>query len=137
MVDIYALQKHFGEFSSSQLQKIYPTVVRLQLHLPNMHLVHYNSMQRVPNIVTDECNSRTMLTEFFKVYEMGEESVKYLYVEFLEHYWWDSKNKTWVKRKKRHQVVGRIYAASPGEGERFFLRVLLNHVPGPKSFLHL
>lgn len=30
-----------------------------------------------------------------------------------------------------------IYVASPSEGERFFLRILLNHVRAPKSFSDL
>ena len=41
--------------------------------------------------------------------------------------------KYWKPREKFHQV-GRIVSANPAEGERYFLRVLLNHVPGSKSF---
>ncbi|CAN6585852.1 unnamed protein product [Malus baccata var. baccata] len=33
-----------------------------------------------------------------------------------------------------HKVIGRIYAVSPNEGEKFYLRILLNHVRGPTSF---
>ena len=31
-------------------------------------------------------------------------------------------------------MVGRIYGANPIEGERYYLRLLLNHVRSPKSF---
>ena len=31
-------------------------------------------------------------------------------------------------------MIGRIYSAHPGEGERFYLRILLNHVIGCSSF---
>ncbi|XP_022854997.1 uncharacterized protein LOC111376280 [Olea europaea var. sylvestris] len=34
-------------------------------------------------------------------------------------------------------VVGRIVSASPGEGERYYLRILLNHIRGPLSFKSL
>ena len=31
-------------------------------------------------------------------------------------------------------MIGRVYSAHPGEGERFYLRMLLNHVTGCTSF---
>ena len=31
-------------------------------------------------------------------------------------------------------MIGRVYSAHPGEGERFFLRMLLNHVTGCTSY---
>ena len=31
-------------------------------------------------------------------------------------------------------MIGRIITASPNEGERYFLQLLLNHVRGPKSY---
>ena len=31
-------------------------------------------------------------------------------------------------------MIGRVYSAHPGEGERFFLRMLLNHVIGCTSY---
>lgn len=31
-------------------------------------------------------------------------------------------------------MIGRVNTANPKEGERYFLRLLLNHVRGPKSF---
>ncbi|CAN6580175.1 unnamed protein product [Malus baccata var. baccata] len=38
------------------------------------------------------------------------------------------------ERMNNHKVIGRIYAVSPNEGEKFYLRILLNHVRGPTSF---
>ncbi|KAK4385560.1 hypothetical protein Sango_2680000 [Sesamum angolense] len=42
--------------------------------------------------------------------------------------------KDWVARTSQNKVIGRIYIVFPYEGERFFLRILLNHVKGPRSF---
>ncbi|KAL6207830.1 hypothetical protein ACLB2K_018783 [Fragaria x ananassa] len=47
---------------------------------------------------------------------------------------WDDKNKAWKERQTNQKVIGRIYTVSPSEGEKFYLRVLLNHVRGPKSY---
>ncbi|XP_022841953.1 uncharacterized protein LOC111365646 [Olea europaea var. sylvestris] len=44
--------------------------------------------------------------------------------------------RVWSPRKKQN-VIGRIVVANLFEGERYFLRVLLNHVKGPKSFQDL
>lgn len=39
-----------------------------------------------------------------------------------------------VEKKNISLVIGRIYSASPNEGERFYERMLLTHVRAPKSF---
>lgn len=39
----------------------------------------------------------------------------------------------WQERKVK-EVVGRIVTANPIEGERYYLRMLLCHIPGPKSY---
>ena len=42
-------------------------------------------------------------------------------------------------RKRKNSVfqVGRVISAHPAEGERYFLRVLLNNVAGATSYEHL
>ncbi|KAL6870841.1 hypothetical protein ACP4OV_014689 [Aristida adscensionis] len=59
-----------------------------------------------------------------------------LYKDFPEHYTWNTKDGKFWKRKEREYIipVGRIVQAHPGEGERYYLRVLLNHVAGATSF---
>ena len=32
-------------------------------------------------------------------------------------------------------MIGRMYAAHPGEGERYYMRMLLNHVTGCTSYV--
>ncbi|XP_075112513.1 uncharacterized protein LOC142182255 [Nicotiana tabacum] len=48
----------------------------------------------------------------------------------------DKQGKIWTKRKTR-SVIGRIATANRREGERYYLRLLLNHVRGPLSFKDL
>ena len=57
-------------------------------------------------------------------------------MEFPEHYTWSKSTKSWSRRKRQFQI-GRLVYAYPSEGERFYLRVLLNHVRGPTSFISI
>ncbi|KAL0284781.1 UNVERIFIED_CONTAM: ATP-dependent DNA helicase PIF6 [Sesamum angustifolium] len=58
----------------------------------------------------------------------------YLYKDFPKYYRWLPSERKWLKRSTTQKVIGRVYAVAPSEGERFYLRLLLNHVTGPKSF---
>ncbi|XP_073152070.1 uncharacterized protein [Henckelia pumila] len=78
-----------------------------------------------------------MLTEFFKMNCDSQLTGKYLYQEFPQYYTWIKAGKKWIRRRSNNKVVGRVYVVSPSEGERFYLRVLLNHVRGPRSFEEL
>ncbi|XP_022848336.1 uncharacterized protein LOC111370722 [Olea europaea var. sylvestris] len=59
-----------------------------------------------------------------------------LYKDFPTYFVWNIYFRVWSPRKKQN-VIGRIVAANPSEDERYFLKVLLNHVKGPKSFQDL
>ncbi|KAL6183772.1 hypothetical protein ACLB2K_045183 [Fragaria x ananassa] len=98
--------------------------------------VSYNK-RSVEDILDDDRPKMSMLTEFFTLNQSEENAMAYLYREIPEHYRWDKDTKKWVKRIRNWKVIGRIYSVSPSEGEKFYLRVLLNHVRGPKSFLDL
>jgi ATP-dependent DNA helicase PIF1 len=63
-----------------------------------------------------------------------------LYPDFPEFYTWNSEGgeKFWNKRKKANMFqVKRIIQAHPAEGERYYLRILLNNVAGARSFKEL
>ncbi|XP_021808472.1 uncharacterized protein LOC110752178 [Prunus avium] len=83
------------------INRIYPTVERLQIHLPNMHQVRFQSDQTIANILTDERLNKTMLTEFFTLNRNDVEARRYLYREIPEHYRWIRSGRLWSKRKNR------------------------------------
>ncbi|XP_028086186.1 uncharacterized protein LOC114287103 [Camellia sinensis] len=78
-----------------------------------------------------------MLTQFFQLNVDDETTNWYLYREIPQHYKWCNSAKIWQLRLNHQRVIGRIYTISPSEGERFYLRILLNHIRRPKSFDHL
>lgn len=79
-----------------------------------------------------------MLTQFFWMNANHEKAKqqKLLYANFPEEYVWDYQSRTWHERKQQ-EVIGRIITANPKEGDRYYLRLLLTHVPGPTSFAYL
>ncbi|XP_062014500.1 uncharacterized protein LOC133731039 [Rosa rugosa] len=116
------------------MNRMYPSVERLQIHLPDRQNVFFNAYERVTNILANDRNSMTMLTEFFTKNKYHESARQYLYREFPERFRWIDNQRTWEERQNNQKVIGRIYTVSPSEGEKFYLRVLLNHVRGPTSY---
>ena len=58
------------------------------------------------------------------------------YHEIPQHYVWNQSQHQWTKRK-RGRCIGRLYTTNPSQGERHYLRILLHHIPGAKSFENL
>ncbi|XP_048502683.2 uncharacterized protein LOC104896527 [Beta vulgaris subsp. vulgaris] len=127
----------FWKIYKFPLTRMYPSVDRLQVHLPNMHQVRFEENCLISDVLEDPRNSRTMLTQFFKINEIDPGARRFLYREFPEHYRWIKSRCEWQIRRSNQRVIGRLYVASPLEGERFYMRLLLNHVRGPQSFEHL
>ncbi|XP_028092146.1 uncharacterized protein LOC114292392 [Camellia sinensis] len=119
------------------MTKMTPSVECLQIHLLNKQQVRFYTFQDITNVLGDEYYSRTMLTQFFQLNVDNETVNRYLYREIPQHHRWCNNAKIWQLRLNHQRVIGRIYTVSPLEGERFYLRILLNHIRGPKSFDHL
>ncbi|KAG0618503.1 hypothetical protein M758_4G069300 [Ceratodon purpureus] len=108
-------------------------VVRLHLHLPGMHRVIFNTRDDPLTILNRGQVQRTRLTEFFRMCATDENARRLTYQEFPQHYVWKQHESTW-KIHERGFAIGRLYFARPAEGERFYLRLLLTNIAGPRSF---
>ena len=49
----------------------------------------------------------------------------------------DSTKSTWEPRQRGNKIIGRMYAVSPAEVEKYHLRLLLLNVKGATSFIDL
>ena len=65
--------------------------------------------------------------------QIDEEARNLTYAEFPTKFVWHKDVKQW-RRRKSGKCIGRIYNAHPTSGERFYLRLLLNVVRGPRSY---
>nr|GEV12946.1 ATP-dependent DNA helicase PIF1-like [Tanacetum cinerariifolium] len=88
------------------------------------------------DILEKERNKRSMLTAFFELNQTDTEAGQYLYKDILKFYTWNKSTRKW-NRRKQGKMRGRMVSANPVEGERFYLRVLLQHVKGPTGFDYL
>ncbi|XP_020271151.1 uncharacterized protein LOC109846336 [Asparagus officinalis] len=129
-------QEAFWRMYEFKMNETTPPVISLQLHLPDKQSICYWQHRDLRDVIGSERSSKTMLTEFFTKCTTTENARKFLYVEFPEHYVWSNQAKIWSDRKHK-LVIGRINAANPKEGERYYLRLLLNHVRGPTSWEYL
>ncbi|KAL6893835.1 hypothetical protein ACP4OV_007933 [Aristida adscensionis] len=117
------------------LSKNSPPVLQLQLHLAGMHMVSFQPHQDIKKVVNREGVEKSMLTAYFEANRLDPHARGILYRDFPEHYTWQAnEGKYWKRRVQKKIQVGRIVSAHPAEGERYYLRVILNHVTGATSF---
>jgi len=79
---------------------VYPAVLQLQLHLPDMQSVTYNEEENLEDVVNRPGSNRTTLTEYFSKNREDRTTRKILYREFTEHYRWIKEKKVWQIRKQ-------------------------------------
>ena len=112
-----------------------PPVVPLHVHLHKQQFVNFEE-----NCSSDEIaaalrkKAQTTLTEFYKfntiAKQKGEQTI--LYKHMPEHNTWNEPSKSWKKRVQEDKfAIGRLHTVHPTDTERFHLRLLLCHVPGP------
>ncbi|KAI5406569.1 uncharacterized protein LOC127079922 [Lathyrus oleraceus] len=91
------------------LYRLYPSVERLQIHLPNRHQVRFYDHQQIADVLNNERNSKTMLTQFFALNLRDPQARKYMYREIPEHYCWNKPDMEWHHRWSTRKIIGRIY----------------------------
>jgi ATP-dependent DNA helicase PIF1 len=100
-------------------------------------MVSFHVRNKIERVLKKPRIEESMLTEWFNYNYHHPEAREILYRDFPQYYTWNVKDKCWQPRKNSAYQVGRLVSANPAEGERYFLRVLLNHVPGATSWRHL
>jgi hypothetical protein len=116
------------------MHRQFPSITRLAVHLENEQIVYFDEDDEEENIEEILNNSKkTTLTEWFNMNLQHPESKHLKYMNFPDEYVWNKSSKTWSKRTQKYSV-GRMYFVPPNAGERYYLRLLLTHVPGATSF---
>jgi hypothetical protein len=127
---------HIFEFS---MHNEYPSVTRLPVHLENQQLIYYNEDEDLDAVVERGAQRHTALTAWFlKSRDANDlEARRILYQDFPKRYSYNKKTQKWEKCIQSGPAIGRMHFASPNQGERFYLRLLLTVVSGAQSFADL
>ena len=113
----------------------WPPVQHLPVYLPGQHPVYFSSDLTASQLADKAERARSMLMAFFLYNEQFTDGRSYLYADFPAHFTWKAKTGTWAKRKRLEGLtIGRMYHCNPISGERYYLRLLLTTVQGPRSF---
>lgn len=116
----------------------YPTVTRLDIHLPGEQMVTFNGNMTQQQLIQRRQSSErgTKLMAFFDLCDGDDQAKTMKYNEIPTRYTWNATHRKWNARTRPpyQDVVSRIYTASISNMELYSLRLLLLSVPGPTSF---
>ena len=135
-----------------EMRGIWPNVVRLPLHLDGMQVVRYTGDADMHDIAEDD-GPKTKLLAWFDANAASAAGRQLLYHDFPKRFWWKKERGQpafWQLRRTETRTIGRIFvfvsqkspkfsnlSAMPGEGERYYLRLCLLHIPGAQSYADL
>ena len=118
------------------------TIYRMSLHLPNDQLITFR-MPVNEEHVRIQAGRNTMLTGWFELNRNDPLANPYTYLEIGTHYVWNASARaergilarTWTPRQRGgNTIISRLYTINPRMGELYFLRILLHHVRGCRSY---
>ena len=131
-----------------------PSVEKLMIHLEGQQNALFSAANLTKQQLEEiaEKNKTSQLMKFFEHNAKQKPDEKlYTYDQILRHWRWEKTSKSFIKRKQdvtkmaldyedqehaKSNQIGRIpiITLNPHTRELFFLRLLLHHVVGPKSF---
>jgi hypothetical protein len=115
---------------SFSLHDEYPKHQRLSIHFKDEECVYFEETDIIEE-VANRPKKYTTLTGWFELNEKEASARGLLYTQLPEQYVWVTTDMYWKPRERNfNSVIGRIYAISPRETEKYYLRMLLYHVRG-------
>ncbi|XP_076069778.1 uncharacterized protein LOC143041656 [Oratosquilla oratoria] len=111
----------------------YPPVMNLDLHLKDENEVFFNADSSKADI-KKKANRDTQLTAFIKLCSVNEYAATLTYNEVAAYFKYSIPKSCWEERKGNTHAIGRIRAVMNKTVELFYMRMLLTHKRGPKSF---
>jgi len=89
---------------SFKLSATYPSVNRLDIHLPNQHNITFSEDELLEDVISRGADSRSMLTGYFERNAIDPASRHLKYSDFPQHYTWHTRTKEWRPCQKRSAI---------------------------------
>ncbi|CAN7053526.1 unnamed protein product [Brassica rapa subsp. trilocularis] len=115
------------------IHKRKPSVEKLIIHLEGEHNITIKSTDNLGRVIRKPGIEKTMFTEWMVLCRRSEFARTLTYVQIPEYFVWNNTTKVWSERKKG-KTIGRIVAVHPSAGDRYYLRILINKIKGPRSY---
>ncbi|CAF2107137.1 BnaC08g47210D [Brassica napus] len=115
------------------IHKRKPSVEKLIIHLEDEHNITVKSTDNLGRVIHKPGIEKTMFTEWIVLCRRSEFARTLTYVQIPEYFVWNNSAKVWTKRKKG-KTIGRVVTVHPSAGDRYYLRVLINKIKGPRSY---
>lgn len=120
-----------------KLHQEWPSVERLDLHLPHHNIVVFNPMDDEDDIRDQLPAASSKLMQWFVLNQQDVAARIYRYVDLPEHYVWNVQSRIWQKRLRRNIKIGRLPSVNGNNLELNALRLILNVARGAQSFIDL
>ena len=113
----------------------FPHVQRLHVHLEDDQIVHFHDDDALREAANRPRRETTLTSWFHANAEYPEIARDTRYHDLPWRFVWDVSSRHWRPRVRGHgDTIGRMNSATPREGERFCLRLLLPTVTGATSY---
>ncbi|GJT94681.1 putative PIF1 DNA helicase/replication protein A1-like protein [Tanacetum coccineum] len=111
-------------------------VERLPYHEEGSNRVYFRDDDDVENVLERATNAMSKFTGWMRANVIYPEGRHLLYADYPTKFTWHASDKEW-RPHKSGMSIGRIYYVPPSMGEIYYLRMLLNHVPGATSYIFI
>ncbi|XP_052620975.1 uncharacterized protein LOC122194741 [Lactuca sativa] len=112
-----------------------PPVQVLAVHLDGMQPTIFKENSQLSSLIDIPGFGVTTLTEWLHNNQRDGRGIDLTYNDYPSKYSWDTKDKRWIHRTTTtNTTIGRLAYVHPTVGELFYLRILLFHQKGCKSF---
>ncbi|XP_048608824.1 uncharacterized protein LOC106373596 isoform X1 [Brassica napus] len=115
------------------IHKRKPSVEKLIIHLEGEHNITIKETDNLGRVIHKPGIEKTMFTEWMVLCRRSEFARTLTYVQIPEYFVWNNNSKVWTERKKG-KTIGRNVAVHPSAGDRYYLRILINKIKGPRSY---
>ncbi|CAN7018127.1 unnamed protein product, partial [Brassica oleracea var. botrytis] len=115
------------------MHKRKPSVEKLIIHLEGEHNITVKSTDNVGRVIHKPGIEKTMFTGWMVLCRRSVFARTLTYVQIPEYFVWNNSAKVWTEHKKG-KTIGRVITVHPSAGDRYYLRVLINKIKGPRSY---